>query len=1095
MARNNGNLELALKIRADLDQAAGALQTVQSGLSGVEKSAKGASTALSGVGKDAKDIADVGKGANEAATALQREGETAEQAAARIRQVVQASVAYQRALQDQLAASRAAGDAESHRAAATAEQAQASRQAVQAAFASQAATTTQIQSITELQQRVDRGARSFEDLAETEQLLDRTVRAGLVSSEEQAEIFGKLDKQEKQLLTGKEQMAAARTKEERQVQQLLRAYDPAHAALAKLDADEAKLKKSVDAGTLSREAYNRAMVGVSSQRAHWKEISDGVDQADRKMRNLNLSAREVRTSLAGVSANLLQGNLSGASSALLNLGTRGTAGLGAYGVALGGVVATLGLFAVASWKGYQENRQLELSLIATGNASGVYAGRLAEIRNATAGATGEYGNAQKAVIALGNSGKIASDSLQTATQAAMDLSELTGDSIEQTTAKIIALAKAPSAQLQELNQQYNFLTLEVYEHVRALEDQGRQTDAARAAIDAFAEVHERRVAEARATAGMLERAWVGVKSAVLGAWQVIKDVGRDDVDARLKRAKEDLQFFQTLADSPIPGDKGRATAGIRNTNALIASLESERSGLEARAAADKKNQDVQNAGIAASKAIQDQLDAGAPKAEKYGKALDDLNKKFRALRDAAEAGDSDSPLLTDVLFKADGSISGGAYDQAKKALQDKAKETSSTAGRKAPKSDGQKAEEAGRRELDNLQKQVSMLGDLEEGQAKAGEAARIRYEIEEGAYKNASAALKSELVDYAQLLDGERQRIEMAKQMVDVRLRLAQLQGTGQDAELTKTTKELTRLQQQLENLGKTGDAADVAKLLNLTQANAELKELQEVYNRTMGEIALEQQRIQVELQAGLTTEGDAQQRIVNLYRDKLGTLRELVPQMRAAATALGDPQALAAVEQIELKLREMAETTNLLQQNVRSTFQSAFKEAFMSLASSSGSLGDIVRSFFLSVSTGLAEFVAEQWSQQLANRITSMVFDKGVDVGAEAAGAAATQASAAALSTAAAGVTAGAAAVTTSSTALATSSAGLISGAAAVTAAAVQMQAAAAAMATANAIGAASSFATGGYTGPGGKYQPAGIVHAGEFVHRQEVVRQPGAM
>lgn len=38
-----------------------------------------------------------------------------------------------------------------------------------------------------------------------------------------------------------------------------------------------------------------------------------------------------------------------------------------------------------------------------------------------------------------------------------------------------------------------------------------------------------------------------------------------------------------------------------------------------------------------------------------------------------------------------------------------------------------------------------------------------------------------------------------------------------------------------------------------------------------------------------------------------------------------------------------------------------------------------------------------------------------------------------------------------------------------------------------------ATGFARGGYTGPGGKYQPAGIVHAGEFVLRQEVVRQAG--
>lgn len=41
----------------------------------------------------------------------------------------------------------------------------------------------------------------------------------------------------------------------------------------------------------------------------------------------------------------------------------------------------------------------------------------------------------------------------------------------------------------------------------------------------------------------------------------------------------------------------------------------------------------------------------------------------------------------------------------------------------------------------------------------------------------------------------------------------------------------------------------------------------------------------------------------------------------------------------------------------------------------------------------------------------------------------------------------------------------------------------------------AAPSFSSGGYTGPGGKFQPAGIVHAGEYVLRKEVVRQAGVM
>ncbi|MCJ1887424.1 tape measure protein [Pseudomonas sp. LA21] len=37
--------------------------------------------------------------------------------------------------------------------------------------------------------------------------------------------------------------------------------------------------------------------------------------------------------------------------------------------------------------------------------------------------------------------------------------------------------------------------------------------------------------------------------------------------------------------------------------------------------------------------------------------------------------------------------------------------------------------------------------------------------------------------------------------------------------------------------------------------------------------------------------------------------------------------------------------------------------------------------------------------------------------------------------------------------------------------------------------------FDVGGYTGPGGKYEPAGVVHRGEHVQPQEVVREPGAL
>ena len=64
--------------------------------------------------------------------------------------------------------------------------------------------------------------------------------------------------------------------------------------------------------------------------------------------------------------------------------------------------------------------------------------------------------------------------------------------------------------------------------------------------------------------------------------------------------------------------------------------------------------------------------------------------------------------------------------------------------------------------------------------------------------------------------------------------------------------------------------------------------------------------------------------------------------------------------------------------------------------------------------------------------------------------------------------------------------------------AAVAQAQALAAAAASAGSGGGGGSsdgFAHGGYTGDGGKYQPAGIVHRGEHVQPQNVVRQPGVL
>ena len=67
--------------------------------------------------------------------------------------------------------------------------------------------------------------------------------------------------------------------------------------------------------------------------------------------------------------------------------------------------------------------------------------------------------------------------------------------------------------------------------------------------------------------------------------------------------------------------------------------------------------------------------------------------------------------------------------------------------------------------------------------------------------------------------------------------------------------------------------------------------------------------------------------------------------------------------------------------------------------------------------------------------------------------------------------------------------------GAQQLSASAKELAAAAATLLVANTAGSIAGFADGGFTGLGGKYEAAGIVHRGEYVQPQERVREPGAL
>lgn len=941
------------------------------------------------------------------------------------------------------------------------------------------AVQQEIRLIAELQDRLDRGASSWQELADTEAMLDRAMAKGLVTADEYNDALKSLDKSQASL-------ARSSQAEQKALNGTVSRYDQAASKLARLESDERKLKAAVDAGTISRDQYNRAMDNIGAQRRSLQNLND----QERATRRLAISQQELRGGVASAASQALRGDFGGAGTTLLGLTTRGAAGFGALSLAVAGSTAVLGAFLVAAYQGQDRLNGIERSLLSAGNAAGTTAGSIQVMAGQLGEVDGRISDARKALQALAASGSVTGDNLRLAGQAALDLSRLTGESIESTTQKVIALAKSPSEAMVELNKQYRFLTVEVSQHVRALEEQGRTTEAVTAILEQFGAVHRERVEQAEAQAGSLVRAWARVKGAIASAWEVMTSFGSTDVAVQLATLQKDLQISLWSSDN-------RETDRTRKLRQEIGKLQAELKGVQELATGDAFVASITQEAVDAANATSSALEKATGKSERLADALADVAKRYRILRDDSERNNTDNPLLTGVVFKADGSISGGGYDREVAALKRQFAEKSGARSR--GRSPEQIAQDAAKQELQDLARRVALLDQVAEGEDKVSEASRVSYEIESGKYKAVSEAMKSQLLDAAQLYDSQKMLVDVSKQMATWQGEIYRLRGQPVPPELEEATRKLQAQKRALEEIGRTDEASKIGELLGLRQASQQLTDVRRQYDQVMTQIGWQSQQIQAEQQAGLITQAAAQQKIVDLYGSQLGALRQLVPQMREAASALGSPEALANVSQIEVKLKEMSATTNLLQQTFTNSFESGITASINSLVDGTTSLSEAVGTFFQTIAKGMVSYFAQDWAQQASGWVKGLMGSADGASPVSAATSAATITTGAA--TAAAGtITAGAtAAAATMASGIGAAAAGLV--AAAATAASIL-----AAQSTSNSVqgvvsvgaAAAVSRANGGPVwgaGTGTSDSILAWLSNGEFVTRAMIMQQPGAL
>ena len=756
--------------------------------------------------------------------------------------------------------------------------------------------------------------------------------------------------------------------------------------------------------------------------------------------------------------------------------------------------AAVGLTA-AFLAGQRESQMLNAALVNTGNIAGQTASQLQSMSAAIASSVGTQAQAADAIAQLVNTGQYFGDSLGQYAETAVRAQRELGQSVDQTVTHFEALAKSPVQASLALNEQMNYLTTSVYEQIRALEEQGKVQEAAKLAMDTYAEAMESRGAQVEQRLGSIQKAWRAIKDTASDATDSLLSIGREQT--KLEEATALLMRISDLEDKINQptydrfGNLDQINARRRETLAVLKAQHEE---LIKQIYEEQKQAKIEGERVRFQKqaisAADDFYKARQAALTNEQRMTAEMVKQLNNLMLMAHAGMALSATDVDAVFssikekytpkpvKVGGGAKvdqvGAAYDQQQLAMTTQLLQL--------------------QQQLENAQNGVA------DSQNAATNALEIWLKTNEHAQKMDAARIQS-LRDMAAEVDATQQQLRDATEnrerekriesgLRDVQLNWLQVTGKAAEASAMQIEARFKKLREDLAATGNTEGLGMVDSLAAVQKAQAELQQIQQQAQQALTQQNQQEQSIQLRLQSNLITEFEARRQIVDVHKQTADELDKLIPKMRELATITGSQEALNQIEALSLQMQTLRQNTNEVALAFGETFENRFSETLKALVDHTKTLGEAVKDLMLNMVQDMGKWAAGELANEAKSGVMKMfgsAFGSASDTASKTAETAATTASTTALTA----MSGSATATTGALTALA----------AAATAAAAAQTSNAAGSAAGSILGsiAGSGFATGGhvggYTGPGGKYQVAGIVHKDEYVLRKEVVNSPGVM
>ncbi|MFJ4385476.1 phage tail length tape measure family protein [Pseudomonas sp. NPDC089408] len=897
---------------------------------------------------------------------------------------------------------------------------------------------------------------------------------------------GKLAESTRKVVEANRQADAAAGSQSESLKELLASIDPTTKALNRLDEQERKLAQQKKIGALDAETFAVYQGKIDQARNALTGFDEGLNRTGNTAKQNAAALRMLPAQFSDIFISLQGGQAP--LTVFLQQGSQikdSFGGIGAAAKAMGGYVlglvnpftlaaAAATALGVAYYQGSKEQDEFRKALVVTGNAAGTTTTELAAMAERVGSLTGTTGGAAAALAQIAATGKIAIDRFEEIAVAAVSFEKATGKAVSETVAEFARLADDPVRAVVELNDKYNFLTASVFEQIKAAKEQGDNDAAAAIAQEALAKAFTERSATIKENLGTLERAWNDVAGAAKAGWDAILDIGRGaNQGPDVKAIQQKINYLKSNLDTGYEGLNDRKQ--IEALQAELDAYEKKTKAEQESARSAAENARIQREGQIAYEQHQKNIEQNFTKQQKQNKALEDEQKRINAARAAGY-----------VITKQE-------EEAALKAIRNNPTYKDSSTTKPVKEDAGQRMLDEARQRYAVLQQQSRVIaGEVDQTQ-KLGTEARKLIELETEIAnlkekKNLTTSQKQVLAMAELNLAQQKQNAELEKanQLTQARL--------DNEAKL-KAFRENLQSQLELSREGQEVELAGAGQSDRLRRRLQDDLKIRQDYQKQLDKLTRDYNRIENPTTAD-----------TDLYKGETEALRA------ALATRMVDQQNYYAAQDamrsewltgVSESWQNYVDIATNYNEQARNSTESILGDATSSVAGGIQGLvkgtedlgdafgnlaGDVANSMLSAFSEITARFLVMQ-ALKLAGieaEATETVAAEGVKTTAK-------------LTTDAVTTSSSLASIGTVLTAnLAAAAETLASWAPAALVASIGTFGAAAVVggtALVAAYALLKGFSEGGYTGSGGKYEPAGVVHKGEVVWSQADIRRFGGV